>query len=162
MGKASLVGGLLFLASASAVSGACSDGSKSTGSTPSTQPSLNIAAAVGVSSASEAGSAPAADAAPASGDPDFSYAIAVPVPPQTTCTVHPEGVSKDPTRTAVVWGGADGEIRFYPPPQAWGPRLTLDCTLNGSPQGTYLVDLNASFKRESGSALEPTFAGVRP
>jgi hypothetical protein len=86
---------------------------------------------------------------------DYSWAASVNLPPGTTCTVYPEGISNDPTLTDSIVAGADGEVRFYAPPQAWGTRLTLDCNLNGRSQGQHLVDLNDSstFKRELTSDL---------
>jgi hypothetical protein len=76
----------------------------------------------------------------------------------------PEGVSNDPTRNAAVYADSTGEVRFYEPPQNWGTVLTLECTLNGDPKGTYLVDLNDSstFKGESKSELQPHVVGSRP
>ena len=68
----------------------------------------------------------------------------------------PSGSSNDPTRTDITAAaGADGEIRFYRPPPNWGNKLTLDCSLNGSSQGQYFVDLNdpSTFARESLSDL---------
>ena len=96
--------------------------------------------------------------------PAFSYAIAIPLPPLTQCTIYPEGDSGDAAHTNIVSAGAAGEVRFYPPSEDWGTRLSLSCTLNGGAQGTYLVDLNdrSTFKRESQADLQPRGTGTRP
>jgi hypothetical protein len=170
MGKMNVVGGLLALAIAIAMSGACADESE-TSTTPLARPVFNLSSAsAAVSATSEAGAAidsaaamPDAGYDAGSAEPDLSYAIAVPLAPWMNCTVYPEGVNNDPARQGTAWAEADGEVRFYPPSQSWGTRLTLDCTLNATPEGQYLVDLNDSstFKRESGSALDMRRTGVR-
>jgi len=85
----------------------------------------------------------------------LTYAIGIAVPPWTVCTVSPEGAGSNPAQTASVLGGTDGMARFYPPPDDWGTQLTVSCTLNGSSQGQFLVDLNDSstFHKLSGSDL---------
>jgi hypothetical protein len=96
--------------------------------------------------------------------PDASYALAVPVPSWSRCLIHPEGVADDPARRETLHAGADGEIRFYQPPDAWGAQLTLECTLNSGEKTSALIDLNdrSTFKSESPSELEPRIKGVRP
>ena len=60
--------------------------------------------------------------------------------------------------------GADGEVRFYPPPQSWGAKLVVTCTLNGVAQGSHSIDLTdaSTFKREPDSTLVPHITGRRP
>ena len=103
-----------------------------------------------------------------------SFAVSIAVPPWTACNVYPQGLSKDPVypqgassgpnQNGNVQAGADGQIRFYPPPSSWGTKLTASCSINGSPQGTYSIDLNDSstFIALSPSSLAPTVARVRP
>jgi hypothetical protein len=95
---------------------------------------------------------------------DFSYAIAVPMKPETSCKAHPEGIANDAVRFDYLTAGKDGEVRFYPPAKEWGTRVTLNCTLDGVDQGEYLVDVNdpSTFKREDKEQLVPTVIGVRP
>jgi hypothetical protein len=108
--------------------------------------------------------APAPPRAPALGAHDVPYAFAVPMPSSSRCVIHPEGITDDSTRSDTVYAGADGEIRFRQPPEAWGTRLTLECTLDGGQRTNAVVDLNDSstFKSESRSDLEPRVMGVRP
>jgi hypothetical protein len=164
---AALALGIALLASA-----ACSDGVNTRDNTksdllPLSAVSLPVAegpvAAAGGGSSSASPYAPVGAPSP-QGSPS---AVAVPMPPSTRCAIYPEGASNDPSRNETAYAGADGEVRFYLHPQAnpgWGTRLTLDCTLNGSPQGHYLVDLNDSstFKAEGRSELEPRIVGTRP
>src|SRR5271166_1480677 len=109
---------------------------------------------------------PGLDAAAAPG-PDAILAYALSVPPSTQCTIHPEGVT-DPARTNTLFAGDDGEIRFDLLPSAqhsgWGTRLSLECSIDGGTQGTYLVDLNDSstFKAKTKASLTPHVVGVRP
>jgi hypothetical protein len=93
-----------------------------------------------------------------------TYAVAISVPPWTHCNVYPAGMSNDPTRNANVQASADGTIRFYPPPETWGTKLTLNCTLNGSPQGVHSVDLSdpSTFTQVPLASLTPTVATVVP
>jgi hypothetical protein len=150
----------LALALASVVAGACSDGSKNVAPTPQGLATLDhiTAAPVTLSTAPDAGVAPDASS------PDLSYAVAIPMPPWTQCIIYPEGDSGDAAHTNIVSAGASGEVRFYPPSQDWGTRLSLDCTLNGSAQGSHLVDLNdaSTFKHESQADLTPHVTGTRP
>ena len=131
---------------------ACSGGSKDRdrGSTTSAQ--------LAVSAAPEAGMAPTPVY------PDFSYAVALAMQPWTQCTIYPEGNSGDAAHTNVLSAGASGEVRFYPPSADWGERLTLNCTLNGSTAGTYLVDLTdpSTFTRKSQADLVPHVTRTRP
>jgi hypothetical protein len=100
------------------------------------------------------------------GWPDFSYAVTLPMAPWTECAVSPlpGGTSTGSSRSGILQAGPDGEVRFYAPPPAWGTRLKLDCALNGSLQGSYVVDLNdsTSFQKKSAADLESHVVGVRP
>jgi hypothetical protein len=93
-------------------------------------------------------------------------AVAVRVSPSSQCAIYPEGASNDPTRRANLSAADDGEVRFFLPPEAhaWGTRLTLDCRLDGSAQGSYLVDLDDSstFVAKSSADLAPKVIGTRP
>lgn len=104
-----------------------------------------------------------ANAGAASASTDSTWAAAIPMAPWTQCRVSPDGASSDDIPTDVIQAGADGEARFSPPPSSWGTKLILKCSLNGSPS-QYVVDLNDSstFKRESGSDLDPRPNGMRP
>jgi hypothetical protein len=137
---------------ASFVSVACSGGATSPTTTQPKPSELN---------ASSLSVAPAG----APSQPGSPSAVAVLMAPSTACTIHPEGVT-DPKRTRTLHAGADGEVRFSRPPQdqAWGTRLALDCSPNGSAQETRLVDLDDSstFKAESQADLEPHIVGTRP
>jgi hypothetical protein len=96
--------------------------------------------------------------------PDESYAVAVPMPSSSRCVIHPEGIIDDPTRSDTLYAGADGEVRFRQPPEAWGRRLALECTLDSGQRTNAMVDLtdSSTFKRKSRSDLEPRIVGVRP
>jgi hypothetical protein len=84
--------------------------------------------------------------------------------PWTDCTVSAEGHNGDASPAVTLNSGAAGVVRFYPPSQEWGTRLTLSCALDGKAQGTRVVDLNddSTFKRESASDLEPRLEGTLP
>jgi hypothetical protein len=170
MRNTSSVWRLLALALAVAVGGACSDGAKTGAPTQTGQPAVTRVASAQVplsSAALEAGVIipPEPEAGvPDAGLPNSPYVFALPMPPSTECVVYPEGVSNDPSRNDIVVVDASGEIRFYQPPSAWGTKISFQCTLNGIPQGNYLVDLNDSstFTAESKSELEPYIVGTRP
>ena len=149
----------LALGLASLVAEACSDGPKNVSRTADGLAPLDRVTAGQVTL-----SATPDGAAPDAGSPDRSYAVAIPMQPWTQCTIYPEGDSGDVAHTNTLSAGASGEVRFYPPTQDWGTRLSLDCTLNGSSQGSYLVDLSeaSTFKRESQSDPAPHVMGTRP
>jgi hypothetical protein len=93
-------------------------------------------------------------------------AIALSLPPSTECIVHPEGTSSDETQYRVT-ARADGEARFSLEPALvgrWGSRLALECTLGGSPQGHYVIDLadRSTFIAKEHKDLEPKRIGTRP
>jgi hypothetical protein len=135
---------------------ACSDASNARDATAGLQIGLTLGAHT---SAAISTSSAGADAGPASTWPDDSWAAAIRVPPGTTCSIHPEGASNDPSRIdSTAAAEDDGEIRFYAPPPNWGKKLTLDCSLDGSSQGQYFVDLNApsTFVRKSAPDLAAT------
>jgi hypothetical protein len=149
----------LALALASVVGGACSDGPKNVAPTPLERATLDHVAAAGTTLSAT----PDVGTASGPNSPDQSYAVAIPMKPWTECTIYPEGASGDPVHTNTIKADASGEVRFYPP-QDWGTRLSLDCTLNGSSQGSHLVDLSdaSTFKRESESDLIPHVERVLP
>jgi hypothetical protein len=116
MANTSVVRGILAVALASVASGACSDGSKTSAPIPAGQALTRVESAqLVISVALEAGVTlpPAPPPAPEGGvAPGSPYAIAVPMPPSTGCTIYPEGASNDPTRNATVYADASGEARF--------------------------------------------------
>jgi len=83
---------------------------------------------------------------------DFSRPISVHTAASAICTISPDvaaGASQSPDSVSGashaddVWASADGVLRFYPPPAAWGTALTVDCVSNGQ-KTTTRVDLNDS------------------
>jgi hypothetical protein len=143
-----------------ACTGGCSTGDPPPVPTnaPTAQASINAAPSGVISASLDAG------VPPDSGALDTSYAIAIPVPPATTCSVRPKGAATGSQPSDTLYSGRESEVRFYSPSAEWGTQLTLTCTTNGTPQGTYNVDLNddATFLREPQSALSPTLVGTRP
>jgi hypothetical protein len=170
MGNLSGVRGFLALAFVAAVGGACSNGSQTGGPTqdrPLATNRIESAPVALASAAPEASTADAGAASPSELGPSWavaSYAAAISVPPWSHCNVYPAGISNDPTRNANVQASADGTIRFYPPPQTWGTQLTLKCTLNGSSQGVFSIDLSdpSTFTLVPLASLAPTGATVVP
>jgi hypothetical protein len=81
---------------------------------------------------------------------DWSRPTSVKTQPFAPCYIYPEGAGNDPTRTEFIGASSDGFVRFYPPPAAWGVKLTLNCKVNGQTV-TYQIDLNDSstFTREA-------------
>ena len=97
--------------------------------------------------------------------PDWTWAAAISVQPQAQCNVYPQGgASGDITRSDLIPTGSDGMLRFYSPPPSWGSVLSVDCRLNGSSVGQYIVNLNdaTTFTRLSGSDIEPKLTGTQP
>jgi hypothetical protein len=86
--------------------------------------------------------------------------------PGTSCSIHPEGVTNDPSLSETLVAHEDGKVRFdiaHAAATAWGTRLSLDCATNNASQ-SYLVDLNdnSTFTSESATGLQPVKTGVRP
>ena len=167
----SLATGLLLM-----MSGACSTGS--TGKEPTVQQAAALSATSAMSTPTNAllaefdAQPPVTQTPPVPSDAGItasqapSYAVSMAVPAWSLCNVYPQGVTNDPTRNANVQAGADGEVRFYPPPpQTWGTKLTVSCKLNGSSQGTFSIDLtdSSTFTERSAASLRPTApTRVRP
>jgi hypothetical protein len=93
-----------------------------------------------------------------------AYAMAIPVPEGTICTVTPEGVTGDPPHSDTIFAGHRGEARFYPPASDWGTRLAVTCKNNGSPSQQLVVDINdaSTFKLETQAEHAPRKIRVRP
>jgi hypothetical protein len=96
--------------------------------------------------------------------PTHAYSVAV--APGASCSIHPEGVTNDPSRNTTLIAPSDGKVRFDIAPAAaaaWGTKLTLDCVLSNASQ-SHLVDLNdaSTFTLESANDLKPVKTGVRP
>jgi hypothetical protein len=101
-----------------------------------------------------------ANAAP----PGPTHAYSIATVPWTSCSIHPEGITNDPSRSETVVARDDGKLRFdiaSAATTAWGTRLTVDCVANNT---SYFVDLNDSstFTSESAADLQPVKTGVRP
>jgi hypothetical protein len=92
------------------------------------------------------------------------WAVTLSIAPWSQCTVHPEGIPNDPTRSARISADAKGTIRFSPPPARWGTRLSLSCAVDPAPPVNYVVDLNdpTTFARRSTAELVARKVGVRP
>jgi hypothetical protein len=108
-------------------------------------------------------SAPLAAAANSSSS---AGAYSVAATPGAKCTIHPEGVTNDASRSAAVVASDDGKVRFNvarAAAAAWGTRLAVDCVLSNASQ-SQVVDLNDSstFRTESPADLQPVKTGVRP
>jgi len=96
--------------------------------------------------------------------PAPSIVGSIALPPWTECAVQPASGSVDPSHSGVVFAGSDGKVHFTPPPPDWGTKLTFNCSLSGSPQGTHLVDFNdtSTFTEESQAALDAQPISTRP
>jgi hypothetical protein len=85
------------------------------------------------------------------------------LPAWTQCAVSESG-NANPSHSDIVFAGFDGKVHFTPPPSDWGTKLNFNCSLNGNPQGTYIVDFNdtSTFTEESQPALAAQPVGARP
>src|ERR1700733_5434627 len=85
-------------------------------------------------------STPLAAAGNAAATPDTvptgpTHAYSVAIAPGASCSIHPEGITNDPSRSATVIVRDDGKVRFDVAPAAaaaWGTRLTLHCVLSNA------------------------------
>jgi hypothetical protein len=143
--------------------GACSEEAGNTNATTSWLPAVTLAGPVPPNLFTVAVATPDADIS-TSVPLNRSYAMAITVPSLASCTVHPVGITTDPSRTSWVSAADDGKVRFYAPPPTWGANLQFDCTLGSNAPDAYRVDLNdgSTFKIEQDADLEPELISVRP
>lgn len=122
------------------------------------------AAVVMVSTPRAAAAGNGSQASPVPVGPTQAYSVTI--SHGASCSIHPEGITNDPSRNVTLVARDDGKIRFDIVPSAaaaWGTRLTVDCVLSNASQ-SHLVDLNdpSTFKSEAGTDLQPVKTGVRP
>jgi hypothetical protein len=148
----------MLLAAAMAAVAACSDASSTGSEKPGIGPPVVNSPTSGLLQARVPASATAASKFE---HIDVSNPMSIKSLPFASCILHPDGASDD--RSDSLSADAEGIVRFYPPPAAWGNLLRLDCQTNGKRE-SYAVNLNdeSSFFREPELTASPHLSGVQP